>query len=56
MKSSTRKLPTTSVRSQSASAMWYVCDLSAQRAQIHRDYAEFALPTSNLIAKPEVGT
>lgn len=54
--SSTRKLSTTSVGSQSASAMWYVCDLSVQGAQFRHDYAEFALPTSNLIAKPEVGT
>lgn len=39
-----------------AQASWCVCVLSSQEAQNRRDYAGFALPTSNLIAKPEVGT
>jgi hypothetical protein len=41
----------TSLKGQTASATW--CVLS-QDAQESRDYG-FTLPTSNLIAKPEVG-
>lgn len=40
-------------KGQTASAMW--CVLS-QEAQELRDYGFTQLPTSNLIAKPEVGT
>lgn len=44
------RTPHTTLKGQTASAMWCVLSQEAQR-----DYG-FALPTSNLIAKPEVGT
>jgi hypothetical protein len=54
--SSLRTLHTSSLKGQAASAMWCVLSQSVQEAQNTRDYAGFCLPTSNLIAKPEVGT
>jgi hypothetical protein len=36
-------------------ALWCV-SVSGQEAQIRRNYADLGLPTSDLFAKPEVGT
>jgi len=54
--SSTRSFQPMFATSHTAQAAWCVCGLEDQGSQKDRfDYAN-SLPTSNLIAKPEVGT